>query len=798
MMPDGAPPTATSVQVTGEPHQPTQLAMPPVEVDPDADGGEEGLNANTKKLMNKKRRGKVNLVSLKAHIEAEKKTKEAFLTLPFTIAFFMIFVACALEHESVVNSSMVQREFRSMLSGTSFEGVQFTSGHKTLGDIDTKEDIYTYLQDVIVSLFLNGKDTPAQERHRVLRYNQIVGGVQIQQVRRQRWDCADRYPDRGPKNKNNINPLLQNVGCYPWDTESDECMIVKDWPVGKTGWCPDSKVNAARRLDYIPDGGGRGGQTKGFRDPPTADVTYSIYLYEHEGAEEALKTVKIMQDQEWIDYHSSWMGIRMLVLNPDLHIFMHVTVHVYFAPGGSLLPHITAASFRPEPYEEGKMGVLALDVLWCLLLLWMIVSLIIRLVKIAKAGHIKHVLKDEPWIVLDVAVVVCGFLCIILWLVLLNMLGSVKKSAMEVRLTEPKAAAGLAPLYPELVADLHEEVGSFTSYVQIWRLVLCWYTLLISLKFLESFAAQPRLAVVTSTISRAWVDLVHFLIVLATIFMSFVISGMFLFGRRLFDFSNVNEAIMKCWLILLGDYDWDELSQEHPWTAVIWFLLSMVLMNLLMLNMLMAIVMDTYTEVKSDSKSSKKVWEQLFDMIRDQVAVVQGKLVSNDKLLGKLGDLELEDVGVEDLQDAVPGLSKEQAESVIKATHLREEEEANKGLTISQAMRMIGWVRLAVQKIGWQLEFIKKDEEAEVRMQPKGGGDAGEGPAQFLSESDGLLEVLESRMGKMEEFMHEAEQFMSFRGKDSKNRLNVIEDLIRSERDAASLIAGHGKASAGR
>merc|ERR1712110_945088 len=117
--------------------------------------------------------------------------------------------------------------------------------------------------------------------------------------------------------------------------------------------------------------------------------------------------------------------------------------------------------------------------------------------------------------------------------------------------------------------------------------------------------------------------------------------------------------------------------------------------------MLMAIIMDTYGAVKSDASSSKKVWVQVWDMIIEGIATMKGQLVSQGKLLDAVEEMTIDDVNAQDLMQAVgPSLPEDQAKGLIKAAFAAEEGEVNKGVTISQAMKMVGWIRFSVQKIG--------------------------------------------------------------------------------------------------
>jgi len=699
----------------------------------------------------------------------------------------------------------------------------------------------------VLPMFINEASVDAADRHRVLRYNQIIGGIQIQQVRRKKVTCSTEYPDLGPfPRAGRTNPLLADFGCYPWYSESDDCYgpwnrTARDNLPG--GFCPDSKrdqetglglvrllgvSSEGRRLDFVPEGGGAGGTTKGARDKPGPEQLFTVFMYEYEGLDRALEKLHQLAEHEWIDYNTAWVGVRMLIFNPDLAIFMHVTVHVYFAPSGALLPHITAQSFAPDPYQY--MSVIAFDVIFLLLLLYLVFSLMKKVHTAAKKGSIKAFVADI-WIWLDVGMVVGGLVAIILWMVLLDRLVTVKSLAMDVRAAEP-AQGFSSDIYPELVASLHNNMSELSEYLETLRLIFCWYTIFISLKFLESFSAQPRLAVVTKTIYSAGSELFHFLIVLFIIFVSYVIAGMFIFGRRLWEFSTFQQAITKCFLLMLGDFNWEELGDENPLTAAFWFWTYMIVMMLLMMNMLMAIIMDKYTEVKSDAASHDTIITQIATMCTESFRSRTGSAVSTDRILKNVEAMPQHEISEDDLCGAVPDLSKQQAGMLVKRTREKVDMEINKGVTMSEAMRMIGWVKIAVQKIGWKLEEVLKDEREErniMRASYHGGQDGNyseaghgqggrfsaleggspsspgmtmDGPGSpeepgplatyeggdrgppYVADAEERLERIEMRMAKMEEFMQEALQYTTFRGKDLRNRLAVIEDLIRSQRDA--------------
>merc|ERR1719326_1352153 len=131
--------------------------------------------------------------------------------------------------------------------------------------------------------------------------------------------------------------------------------------------------------------------------------------------------------------------------------------------------------------------------------------------------------------------------------------------------------------------------------------------------------------------------------------------------------------------------------------------------------------------------SFQPVWTQLWEASKDMYNIYRGHLVSNSEMLQVINEMPEEEVDATVLmRRAGPGLSQDQAEALIEATKDALASKLNAGVTMSDAMRMIGWVKIAVQKIGWKLEEILQAEAEEeiaigaLNEESKGGdGDGG-------------------------------------------------------------------------
>jgi len=169
---------------------------------------------------------------------------------------------------------------------------------------------------------------------------------------------------------------------------------------------------------------------------------------------------------------------------------------------------------------------------------------------------------------------------------------------------------------------------------------------------------------VTSTLEASLIDIVHFLIVVLPTFMAYAISGCFIFGRRVEDFSTFESAIGVCFKIFMeSEYDWPVLAEEHFWTAGMWTWSFMFVLVMIMLNMALAIVLDTYQEIRVRSRNSEPVWTTLIHMA--QQLYLHRSWITNKELLQGLPELP-EQISREDLTRVFPRMTYTQKNQLFR------------------------------------------------------------------------------------------------------------------------------------
>jgi len=345
--------------------------------------------------------------------------------------------------------------------------------------------------------------------------------------------------------------------------------------------------------------------------------------------------------------------------------------------------------------------------------------------------------------------------------------------------------------YLENVSTLHGRLAVLSNFLIYYRLFICWYAVLCMVRFFEAFEAQPRLAIVSKTIYTSFYSIVHFLIVLFLIFITWASAGMFLFGHRLLEFSMLSSALAKSFLVMLGSADFEELSAEHPTTAAVWYWTYMLLVSLVMLNMALAIVLDVYTEVKADAT-------QLDDILTQSLKVFHSLMYQRDWLtlstihaaVEKMPS-SIQNIGTNTLMTSLPEIKSEQASQLISQAMVQEEAEDNKGLSMSNAVRMVGLVKIGVEKIAEKMEeILDLEEEEEVflkRMSSLHPSDAQGKNAKLVQVSQSRMNkvainkrvaAMEQRMQNVETMIHQCVGASVYSYRDMREQLASIEELI--------------------
>lgn len=181
-----------------------------------------------------------------------------------------------------------------------------------------------------------------------------------------------------------------------------------------------------------------------------------------------------------------------------------------------------------------------------------------------------------------------------------------------------------------------EDQNSFPNFehVAYWQIqfnnIAAVMVFLVWIKLFKFINFNRTMSQLSTTMSRCAKDLFGFTIMFFIIFLAYAQLAYLVFGTQVDDFSTFQECIFTQFRIILGDINFAEIEEANRVLGPLYFTTFVFFMFFILLNMFLAIINDSYSEVKSDLAQQKAEME-LSDLIRKgcQKALVKLKLKRN-------------------------------------------------------------------------------------------------------------------------------------------------------------------------
>uniref|UniRef100_A0A8C6QE58 Polycystin-2-like protein 2 n=1 Tax=Nannospalax galili TaxID=1026970 RepID=A0A8C6QE58_NANGA len=146
------------------------------------------------------------------------------------------------------------------------------------------------------------------------------------------------------------------------------------------------------------------------------------------------------------------------------------------------------------------------------------------------------------------------------------------------------------------------------------------------IKIFKFISFNKTMSQLSSTLSRCMKDIVGFAIMFFIIFFAYAQLGFLVFGSQVDDFSTFQNSIFAQFRIVLGDFNFAGIQQANWILGPIYFITFIFFVLFVLLNMFLAIINDTYSEVKADYSIGRKPDFELGKIIKKNYQNVLEKL----------------------------------------------------------------------------------------------------------------------------------------------------------------------------
>uniref|UniRef100_A0A8C5MRL7 Polycystin-2 n=1 Tax=Leptobrachium leishanense TaxID=445787 RepID=A0A8C5MRL7_9ANUR len=332
--------------------------------------------------------------------------------------------------------------------------------------------------------------------------------------------------------------------------------------------------------------------------------TYSgagYYLDLSRKREDSYVKIKTLKDNLWLDRGTRAVFIDFTVYNANLNIFCVVRLLVELPATGGI---ITSWQFQTVTliyyFSTLDYFLAACEIAFCIFILYYIVEefLEIRL-------HRLHYFRSL-WNCLDIVIIVLSLVGIA---IILYRMSSVEEPLTKVLLDQNSFANFDYLAYWQIQFNNVAAVTVFFAWIKVF-------------KFVDFNRTMIQLS---STMSRCAKDILGFSIMFFIVFLAYAQFAFLVFGTQVDDFSTFQDCILSQFRIILGDFEFDDIEEANRILGPLYFTTFVFFTFFILLNMFLAIINDTYAEVKTDMAQQKNEME-LTDLIKKGCSKAMVKL----------------------------------------------------------------------------------------------------------------------------------------------------------------------------
>lgn len=388
----------------------------------------------------------------------------------------------------------------------------------------------------------------------------------------------------------------------------------------------------------------------------------------------------------WADEGTMEISLTFPTYGDRAQLFAVTNIKVTYDDLGYVVPStsVTSVVVTPYPLSIGlKVLIFTFDALYIIFLLHPLVNELKDLLHSMRHAGVADGLKSYLgfWNLVDWMSISMGIVSTQLWIQCVLAMGADSiQSLLREDDGKMKLVSGIMKLSEKELVQLQEDFTTIIGFYFILHLIMGCTSCSILLKFFKAFQANPRLKVVTATMTKAASDIAHFGVVFSAIFMGFALTGHIFFGNDRTEFRHFTASVDTCFIVLMGDFGWYVEESESDSglgtglsfsVMVAWFWLFMIFVLMILINMLLAIILDHYTELTNQIKmdaDAPALWTQTF-----RYMAAAKKTKTHIPLMHLVTLLEDDDtpchaqnrVTTHSLLDAFPTMQQEQAEHLL-------------------------------------------------------------------------------------------------------------------------------------
>eukprot|EP00755_Sulcionema_specki_P013431 Sspe_Gene.8827::Locus_2978_Transcript_1_1_Confidence_1.000_Length_3746::g.8827::m.8827 len=293
----------------------------------------------------------------------------------------------------------------------------------------------------------------------------------------------------------------------------------------------------------------------------------------------------------WLDHATRGISVEFFTYNQNLNIVARFQLFIEVTASGRFVPLHMVNTFQFFSFSDHSPGYYAFMIIffitilvqcgmWCSNFRYRVHQYLLD------AGSSGCLLRIQAWIasILDFWVMF-DFVNLGLFLVVWGL------RFYWMSLSFTKTSVLVLDSFP----DEWETVGEI---VYIMSVIDAFNALLSFIRVFYFLRLNSQLNLLTKTIAKAKAELIGIVFIFLIVFIGFSLMAFVVFGNVLEGYRNFSTTISSLLRMLLGDFDYEELREQHRTFAPVLFAIFNIVSNFLLLNMVIAVLNQAFAAVQ--------------------------------------------------------------------------------------------------------------------------------------------------------------------------------------------------------
>ncbi|UJR20747.1 hypothetical protein I4U23_023865 [Adineta vaga] len=530
------------------------------------------------------------------------------------LTIYLVFVSVL----SIVVFGMVSSNMFTLtqaLKGVFVDAHMTDDANKTgasFSELNHMEDFWQYMNDIAAPGFFTENwynDDNVSNYGYILYENRLIGSIQMRQKKVRNNSCivADDFKHEIKFCLNSYAPAFEEKNSF--------------------GPCEnfDAENCTTEAFKYTPSTSLFGFTTTG----RVGEYDQGGYVHTFASSQEEFKNeIAELKENLWITLGTRAIIVDFTVYNANLNLFCQVQLMFEFPAVGGV---VTSSKFRAVKLiryvDVFDYFVLSCEILVALFIVYYSIEEILE-IKTMKSRYFHSVMNC-----LDLIVIILSYIC----------MGFNIYRQIQVN-----------NLLDQLLQKQTRQYSDFT-FLCYWQYqlnnVISATIFLAWIKIFKYISFNKTMTQLSETLTKCAKDISGFALMFFIIFSAFAQLGYLTFGIQIEGFRAFQYSVYTLFLVILGSFDFPALQQAHRVLGPIFFLTYVFFVFFVLLNMFLAIINDTYMEVKADLKNRKSQFA-LGDFVKQGYAKMRQRLtIKRDRLADIRKALSVADVNCDKVLD---------------------------------------------------------------------------------------------------------------------------------------------------